>query len=97
MTRQVSVRFSDSQTGAGVNIPVQATGQDQQANTLLANTNVASEGYLTSIELQADFQNTTLIVKANGSEIGKASGNGNNVAQFSRTQIANITINLSAS
>jgi len=93
----VSVRFTDNQSGAGVNVQVTANGQDQDASSLLANTALASDGYLTSVELQSDFQNTTLIVKSNGNQIAQASGNGNNVAQFSRTPINNITINLSAS
>lgn len=97
MSRTVSVRFTDNQTGTGNDVPVQATGQSQHLNTLLAGTNVAKDGSITSIELQANFQNTTLVAFANGKELGKASGNGNNQMQFQRTPINSISITLTAS
>lgn len=94
MTRQVGIRFTDNQSGAGATIQVHV-GNHQSLSTLLANTEVAKGGSITSAELQSNFQGAVLIVKDNGQQIGKADGNGNNQTSFTRTPISQLTIDLS--
>jgi hypothetical protein len=89
---QVSVKFTDDQTGSNANVEVSANGHSQSVKSLLANTSLAKDGFINAIELQANFINVTLIVKNNNQEIGKASGNADNVARFSRTSIDHLTI-----
>lgn len=96
MTRQVSIRFTDNQTGTGADVEVNVESQDQSLSTLLANTVDAKDGYLTSAELQGQFQGVTLIVKANGKQIGEAKGSGNNECNFARTPISQLSITLTA-
>lgn len=95
-TRQVGIRFTDNQTGIGATVPVNVEAVDQSVSALVANSNVAEVGFLTSIELQSNFQGVKLIVKANGAQIATADGNANNVASFNRTPISQLSINLTA-
>lgn len=95
MSQQVGIRFTDNNTGIGSTIPVTVEKSDQSLSTLLANTANAKDGFLTSVELVSNFQGAILIVKANGKQIAEAKGSGNNQANFPRTPLSQLTINLS--
>lgn len=90
--QKVGVRFTDNQSGIGANVTIHLGSWD--VNYLLANTADAKDGYLTSIELQSNFQGVDLYVYADGNQIGEAVGNGNNQCSFKRTPINELSINL---
>ncbi|KAJ9653919.1 hypothetical protein H2198_006970 [Neophaeococcomyces mojaviensis] len=95
--RKVTVNFTDNYTGANVGVDVTANQGDQAVANLLAHSTVGVEGFITTVELQANRQNSIVVVKRNGSEIGRADGNANNVVNFSRSAIGEITTDLTAS
>ncbi|KAK5937759.1 hypothetical protein PMZ80_009888 [Knufia obscura] len=87
----VNIRFTDNQTGKGTNVDVNPQQYDQGLSSLLAHTDVGQDGYLTSIELRDNRQGVTVVVKRNGQQIAKATGDDNSKS-FSRTAISELVI-----
>ena len=85
-------KFTDDQSGKNVNIEVNPNGHSQSVASLVAGTPIATDGFVNAVELVGNFTNIVAVVKNNNQEIGKATGNSNNVARFARTSIQNMTV-----
>ncbi|KAK3074912.1 hypothetical protein LTR53_002303 [Teratosphaeriaceae sp. CCFEE 6253] len=91
-TGKVTVKFTDDQTGKNANIDVNPNGHSQSVASLVAGTALATNGYVNAVELDGNFTNIVCVVKNKNQQIGKATGNADNVARFARTSIQDMTI-----
>ncbi|KAK3708528.1 hypothetical protein LTR37_011423 [Vermiconidia calcicola] len=90
--QKVQIQFSDDQTGKNVNLQVNPNGNSRELAKLLDDTSIESEGFLTSVQLLEHRQGVTLVVKKNNKVIAEAKGDGDNYANFERTSIKQLTI-----
>jgi len=87
----VNIRFTDNKSGTGSNIDVNPQSSEQKLSSLLAQTTVGKDGFLTSIELRDNRQGITAVVKHHGQTIATATENDNSKT-FPRTAIGELTV-----
>ena len=69
MSDPVTIRFTDNQTGRGANADVATNGQCQTVSKLVAGSERASVGFLTSIELERNFTDVMVELKVHETEV----------------------------
>ena len=90
--QKVKIQLADDNTGKNVDVEIVPNGHSHNVTTLVANTAIESDGFLTSVSLVDHFTNVTAVVKNGATVLGEPQGNGNTFVKFDRTAIANITI-----
>lgn len=98
---QLTIKFgnSKSQPGKDVNnnVPVNANGQDQQVSSLIANTDVGKSGSVSYIQLQANFQKATVVVKKKGQTVVTLSASKDYYDLGSAVPVGELVINATSS
>jgi len=89
---QVTIQFSDNQSGANIDVPIAAGVGPQQLTSLLVNSNIGKVGFITSVQLEGAPSSAVAVVKKNGQVLGTVKATGNDYAQFPRTPLAGTTI-----
>lgn len=89
---KVTIQFADNQTGKNADVDINPNGHSQSVASILTGTSLATVGSITSVQLLANRQNVTVVIKNNNKEIATAVGNNKNDAEFARTPIEKMTI-----
>ena len=92
MSGKVQIQFSDDQSGINADVEILPNGHVHQLDKLLAETPLAAEGFVTSVQLLQNRTGVTAKVKDDGKVIATALGDGDNYEKFNRTALKELSI-----
>jgi hypothetical protein len=92
MSDKVTIQFADDTTGKNADVAILPNGHAHQLSKLLAETPLAADGYVTSVQLLQNRAGVTAQVKDEGKVIATASGDGDNYEKFDRTALGELSI-----
>lgn len=88
----VSIDWSDNFSGVDINQAIQANVGPRNISDVLKGTRIASDGFISSIQVKGEAPSTVATVKKDGTVLGTARGTGNDYAQWPRTALTGVTI-----
>lgn len=92
MSQKVTIQFADDTTGKNVDVAILPNGHVHQLSVLLAETPLAADGYVSSIQLLQNRTGVTAKVSDEGKVIATALGDGDNYEKFDRTALGELSI-----
>ena len=96
MSTKVTVQFANDQTGKNIDVQVAADGKDHKVSDLVASAN-SDLAFVTTVQLLANRQNVTAVLKSGGKQIAKLDGNADNVAEIEKTSVNSLVIDATKS
>lgn len=92
MSGKVTIQFIDDNSGKNAEVGILPNGHVHQLDKLLADTPLAAEGYVSSIQLDENRTGVTAKVKDGGKVIATALGDGDNYEKFERTALKELSV-----
>ena len=89
---KVTIQFADDSTGKNADVEILPNGHVHKLSVLLADTPLAADGYVTSIQLLANRTGVTAKVKDDNKVVATALGDGDNYEKIDRTSINELTV-----
>lgn len=96
MSTTVTVQFANDQTGKNIDVQVATDGKDHKVSDLVASAN-SDLAFVTEVQLLANRENVTAVIKSNGKQLATLDGNADNVATIPKTSVNQLVIDANKS